>query len=179
MKWLWLTLAVVALFIGRSLWRIIRYLPRARSDMSSLRAEDLARLASECERAFAAKFQVELASKSAEEAVVALDQHLRRRNIWEFFRDRKQPGWRYATVIGSYLGELVRRETGAAWSFPAGQPPVLELQRGEASFMAAPFERVLMHHVKGMDGDLSAWFSTLRVVGRRIQSEGISSETSA
>jgi hypothetical protein len=179
MKWLLIILGVVAVGGLAIVWRLMTYLPRARRDLSTIRQDDMSRLSSECEHIFAAKLQVALSSMTTDEAVAALDQQLRKRDIWVHFRDRKQPGWRYATVIGTYLGELVRRETGASWTFRPGEPPVLELQRGEASFMADPFERVLKHQMQGTDGDLSGWFSTLRVVARRIQKEGVASDTSA
>jgi hypothetical protein len=179
MKWLFIILAVVVVGVLAVVWRLMTYLPRARRDLSTIRQDDMPSLSSECEDVFATKLQVALSSMTTEEAVAALDQQLRKRDVWVHFRDRKQPGWRYATVMGTYLGELVRRETGASWTFRPGEPPVLELQRGEASFMADPFERVLKHQIRGTDGELSGWFSTLRVVSRRIEKEGVVSDTSA
>ena len=179
MKWLFIILPLVAVAVLAIVWRLMTYLPRARRDLSTIRQEDIPNLSSECESVFAAKLHVTISSMTPDEAVASLDQQLRKRDIWVHFRDRKQPGWRYATVIGTYLGELVRRETGASWTFRPSEPPVLELQRGEANFMADPFERVLKHHMQGTDGDLSGWFSTLRVVARRIQQEGVASDTSA
>jgi hypothetical protein len=137
--------------VGGSLQRL------ALVDVASIPA-----LADECRRTVRERLKIDLDPRDADGTARALDELVLSGRLRSIF---KTDGYdmRYAEPVGAFLGELIRRHTGAEWADDV-TGPVLVIHRPDGVVETQPFLKAVRHHTHGTPGQLHAY--VMELVGR-------------
>jgi hypothetical protein len=155
MSWTLLLAVAAVLFFGFLGWgaRLLRANQRVLADrLGGLELAAIPRLAAECRTVVRERAGVDLDPRDPDAAARALDELVLDGRARAFFKTPEYE-FRFAEVVGAYLGELIRRHADAEW-VPDPADPVLALRRGGERGEVRPAHLAVHHQNHGTPGDL-------------------------
>lgn len=165
-------LLVVSVVVGGFGWgwlQLRRSVAAAQASLTSLRADDVERLAEECRVALRDKLRDPLPDDPAEAAAL-LDRLTRSPAVKDTFAT-PELYWRFVHPLGALLGELIRKHGKARWIDDPEQGLLLRVELPDGRELTSrPFERVLRHRLSGRPGELRAY--VLFAIGQSPASPG-------
>ncbi|HYW12635.1 MAG TPA: hypothetical protein VE871_11790 [Longimicrobium sp.] len=157
MSWgllLYVAAGLLAGFLGWGVWLLRQNVGGSLQRLALVELSDIPALAEECRRTVRAELKTDLDPRDPDAAARALDELVLAGRLRALF---KTPGYelRYAEPVGAFLGELIRRHTGAEWMDDV-LGPRLVIHRPAGIKELHPFTLAVRHHTHGRPGQLHA-----------------------
>lgn len=159
MSWgllLYVGAALLAGFLGWGVWLLRQNVGGSLQHLALVEVSAIPALAEECRRTVRAELKTDLDPRKPDATARALDELVLSGRLRPLF---KAPGYelRYAEPVGAFLGELIRRHTGAEWMDDALGPKLVIHRRDGGSVEMHPFAMAVRHHTHGRPGQLHAY----------------------
>ncbi len=146
---------IAGAFLALGLWHLTESRRVVTHCIAAIDRDEVTVLANECMRVFASSFDERLSLDDWGGSIEALERVVNRPRaeaIKKVFAT-EEVYWRFVLVIGSFMGELLRRHAAAEWiEEEAGL--AIQIGSGEDALVLHPFEAVLTHIFTGNPGDL-------------------------
>lgn len=162
MSWellLFVAAGLLAGFLGWGALLLRRNVGGSLERLAAVEVGAIPALADECRRTVRDRLEIDLDPRDPETTARVLDELVLSGRLRALF---KAEGYemRYAEPVGAFLGELIRRHTGAEWvQDPHG--PTLVAHRPRETVETHPFLKAVRHHTHGRPGDLHAYVMEL------------------
>ncbi len=158
MSWglvLYVAAALLAGFLGWGVWLLRQNVGGSLQRLALVETSAIPALAEECRRTVRAELRTDLDPRDPDATARTLDELVLSGRLRPLF---KAPGYelRYAEPVGAFLGELIRRHTGAEWVEDA-LGPRLVIHRPGGIREIHPFTLAVRHHTHGRPGQLHAY----------------------
>jgi len=144
-----------AVFLVLGLWHMSESHRILIDCLGRMREDEAVVLSNECMRVFSSHFDERLSLEDLGGSIDSLERVVVRARLEPLKRAfaSEEVYWRYVLVVGSFLGELVRRQVPSCW-IREEDGLALRVADGHTPRTLRPFELVLQHVMAGQPGEL-------------------------